>query len=145
MAFDIEAIIAELIETIKTEIPAFKSVDEPGEALPQANPFCLVEYLGGPVDLGNLEDWTHIFRITAGVHRKAQIAKERKVIRELRVSLIRALIGNAVLNDEAFLTGEAEASGAQQLSYGEPAVSFLGCMVTVTYQTTEGVAHLVTD
>lgn len=151
MAFDIEAILAELIETIKTGVVTaggqqiFKSVAEPGEKLPQANPFCWVEETGGPIELGNLEDWTLGFRITVGVHRKAQIVKERQAVRQYRLQVIAALRANIVLNDEATLTGDAEATGAQQYQYGDPAVAFMGCQIVVRYQATEGVAHLISD
>jgi hypothetical protein len=49
MSWDIEAIINELKATIADAIPAFTSVDEPGESLPPSGPFCLVEHIGGPV------------------------------------------------------------------------------------------------
>lgn len=142
MAWDIEAIIAGLITTIDAGVPDFMSVAEPDEALPPDGPFCLVEYLGGPVDLGNLEDWTHGFRLTAGVLRGQMIGQERKAVRTYAQQIIAALRGNAVIGDAA-LTSDAEIGMSGELSYA--GVPFVGCSVTVRYQTTEGVPHLYVD
>jgi hypothetical protein len=147
MSWDIEAILADLVATVRSGIPEFRSVDEPQENLPPDGPFCLIEYTGGPVDLGNLEDWTHGFRITAGVARNGMIAQERKAVRGFALRIVETLRGNAVLaeSDErgAFLTSEAEIGMPGEILYAN--VPFVGCTVTVAYQTTEGVAHLIED
>ena len=143
MSWDIEAIIAELIETIAGEIAEFESVDEAGESLPPSGPFCLVEHLGGPVSLGNLEDWTIGFRITAGVNRNAMIGEERKAVRGFALRIIEALRGNVVLADCAFLVDEAEIGMSGELTFaGQP---FVGCSVVVRYQITEGVVDTIHD
>lgn len=143
MTWAIETIITNLIATINAADLGFLSVEEPGEALPPDGPFCLVEHLGGPVDLGNLEDWTHRFRITAGVLRGGMIAQERVAVRSFALSIVRALLGNVTLDGEATLVADAEVGVSGEMNYAN--VPFVGCSVTVAYQTTEGIAHLVTE
>lgn len=142
MSFDIEAIVSGVADTIRDAIPDFRYVGEPAETIPPDGPFCLVEHIGGPIALGNLEDWTHEFRITAGVKRVGMIVQERKVARAYALDIIRALTANIHI-DEAFLADAAELGTSAEMAYAsEP---FVGCSVTVRYQTTEGVAHLISD
>jgi hypothetical protein len=143
MSWDIEAIINELKATIADAIPAFTSVDEPGESIPPSGPFCLVEYVGGPVSLGNLEDWSHGFRLTAGVSRNQMIGQERVAVRGFARQIIEALRGNVVIADAAFLTNDAEIGASGEMTYA--GVPFVGCSVTVRYQTTEGVVDTIHD
>jgi hypothetical protein len=144
MTWDIEAMVAEIIATIKGA--PFTSVAEPDEQLPQAQRFALVEHLGGPIDLGNLEEWQHQFRITVGVHRKGRITQERKAVRGLLLTVIERLRANGVLGDDAAaLMAMAEATGARTLAYGEPAEMFMGASVTVTYQTGNDVTNEISD
>lgn len=143
MTWAIETIITNLIDTISNASLGFLSVEEPGEALPPDGPFCLVEHLGGPVDLGNLEDWIHRFRITAGVLRGGMIAQERKAVRGFALDIVRTLLTNATLDSEATLVADADVGISGEMNYA--GVPFVGCSVTVAYQTTEGIAHLVTE
>lgn len=143
MSWDIEDIIDDLKATVRAAVTDFKSVDEPQEALPPDGPFCLVEHIGGAIDLGNLEDWTHGFRLTAGVPRNSMIGMERKAVRRYALEIIEALRANAVLAGVAFLTAEAEVGVSGEMLYAK--VPFVGCTVTVRYQTTEGVPHLIND
>ena len=146
MAWDVEEVIAEVIATIRDAIPALTYVGEPDEAIPPDGPFCLVEHLGGPVDLGNLEQWRHGFRVTPGVQRNGMIRAERIAVRHLQLAVIVALRANVMLaNDAAALTAEAEASGAQMMAYGEPPVYFVGAPITVGYETAEGVENEISD
>jgi hypothetical protein len=143
VSWNIEAVIADLIATIDAGVPAFLSVEEAGEAIPPDGPFCLVEHLGGPVDLGNLEDWTISFRLTAGVGRNQMIGQERKAVRGFALQIIEALRGNHVLAGVAFLTNQAEVGVSGEMSYAN--APFVGCSVTVGYQITEGVENTYHD
>lgn len=146
MTWAIETIIDELKTTISDAISDFKSVDEPGESLPPDGPFCLIEFVGGPIELGNLEDWTLGFRITAGVARNAMIGQERKAVRGYALQIIAALRGNVVLGDSssgATLNGDGELGLSGEMSYAN--VPFVGCSVTVHYQATDGVVDTIFD
>lgn len=146
MAWGVEEIIAEVIQTIRDGVDGFLYVGEPDEAIPPDGPFCLVEYLGGPIDLGNLEQWRHAFRVTPGVQRNGMIDAERKAVRRYQLAVIAALRANVMLaNDAGSLTAEAEASGAAMLSYGEPSTVFVGAPITVSYETAEGVENEISD
>lgn len=140
MEWDIESLIAEIISTISAGVPDFKSVVEPDESLPPSAPFCLVEHLGGDIEMGNIEFHTHTFRITAGVARNTNIIAERKAVRGYVLPIVQALRANAELMDgQAYLVTTGASTGAQQLGYG-PDKSFVGISLTVSYQTEEGVA-----
>jgi hypothetical protein len=143
MSWDIEAIITEVIETVRDAIPEFLSVDETGESIPPSGPFCLVEHVGGPVALGNLEDWSIGFRITAGVARNQMIGQERQAVRGFALRIIEALRANVVIADCAFLTNEADIGMSGEMRFAEHA--FVGCSVTVRYQVTEGVVDSISD
>lgn len=142
MTWQIEDVIAGIVATVADAVPDFAYVGEPGEAIPPDGPFCLVEYLGGPIDLGNLEDWTHGIRLTAGVNRNQMIGQERIAVRGFALSIIEALRGNVGIGG-AFLTSEAEVGVSGEMAYAN--VPFVGCSVTVRYQTTEGVENTIFD
>jgi hypothetical protein len=102
-----------------------------------------VEHIGGPVALGNLEDWSIGFRLTAGVGRNQMIGQERKAVRGFALRIIEALRGNVIVADCAFLTNEADIGMSGEMKFAD--VAFVGCSVTVRYQVTEGVVDSISD